>query len=264
MLDLLEVVYAVQSRLGRVYDELVRVLLDVGVAPLFLSSDERGRVSAVRERVVDAIREWEAEAPALVASLVARLPAAFQLPDAAQALLDSVPSVNYFAIPESLFEPSAECSPVVSAVSVLQNRWDEDGLISVEGLDAVPHGVVVGDFSLDYHQFPRRGFGSNVHYDLVGTILKVGSRADVVARLALDDRKCRLRHEHEEIFERDYWYGPRVNTSRSTTYGLLARQLAGTQIKDRRWCTRTSPCALAGHATSTSRSSRLKSLYRSP
>jgi len=167
------IVRAMQSRLGPIYDELARVLLDVGLAPLFLFHDDRPRVAAVRQRAVEAIREWEAAEPAVVEGLVNRLPAHFRVPDSAEALLESVPSVDYFDLPEALFEPPAGVSPVLTAVPALGDRMDDDGLLNVAGLEAGPHGILVADLSLHYHQFLRRNFGSNVHYDLIGAILRI-------------------------------------------------------------------------------------------
>ncbi|MEA3075283.1 MAG: hypothetical protein QOF60_191 [Actinomycetota bacterium] len=202
------VVRAVQSRLGSTYDELVRVLLDVGLPPLFLFHDERPRVVAARARAVDAIRQWGADEPAVVEGLIGRLPQHFHVPDSAEALLESVPSVDYFAIPEALFEPAAATSPVLTAAPTLVDRMDPDGLLKMADLDAGPHGVFVGDLSLHYHQFLRRNFGSNIHYELVGAILRIAQHGDVCARLAIDHRRLRHREEHSEPFEADYWYGP--------------------------------------------------------
>lgn len=90
----------------------------------------------------------------------------------------------------------------------LADRMDDEGLVNVAGLEAGPQGIFVADLSLHYHQFLRRNFGATVHYELIGAILRIEQREDVGARLAIDDRRIRYRHEHQEIFEKDYWYGP--------------------------------------------------------
>jgi hypothetical protein len=90
----------------------------------------------------------------------------------------------------------------------LLDRVDDDGLLAVAGLDARPHGLLHADLSIHYHQFLRRGFASNIHYDLVATVLGIARVKAVLARLAVDGHRLRFRSEHEEIEERDYWYGP--------------------------------------------------------
>lgn len=204
----LEVVELVRTRLGPLYDELVQVMLDVGQAPMFVFGDDRPRVVAVRDRAAEVIRRWELEQPELVGGLVERLPAVFQLPDSAQSLLECVPSTDYFSIPDSLFDRPSDESRVVAAAPTLRGRSDDDGLLDVGDFDARPQGLFVDGLSLQYHQFLRRGFSSNVHYDLVAAILKAASHNGVVGRIAFDDRRVRFKDEHEEVIERDYWYGP--------------------------------------------------------
>jgi hypothetical protein len=203
-----DIVFAVRNRLGTIYDELVGVLLDVGQAPLFLFSDDRPRVIAVRERAAASLRAWDAEEPGILDRLVERLPQHFHVPDSAEALLESVPSVDYFALPDSIFEPPVSDAPVFAKRPALYGRLDDDGLLEVNGLDAGPYGIFDGELSIHYHQLLRRGFGSSIHYDLIGTILGIARTEPVAARIAIDERRCRLRDEHEEIIERDYWYGP--------------------------------------------------------
>ena len=202
-----DVVDAVRARLGATYDDLVEVLLDVGQPPLFLFGDERPRVIEARSRAVAAIHEWESEDPQEVRSLVERLPVVFQMPDSSQALLESVPATDYFDIPGDLFLAKPPHSAVFERVPRLLEVVDDDGLLPVAGFDARPHGLLVDDLSLHYHQFLRRGFASNIHYELVGTVLQLGARPDVRARLAVDHRRVRRREEHEEFLESDYWYG---------------------------------------------------------
>ena len=199
---------AVKDRLGSVYEEMLGVMIDLAVPPIFLFGDERPRLAAVRERARASIESWEAEDPTAVGGLIDRLPHVLQVGNAAQSLLEAAPWSDYFEIPPSAFAAPSRDAPVLLAVPELVARLDDDGLVDVSGLDARPHGLFVGDFSLHYHQLLRRSFGSSAHYDLVGTVLGASARHPVTARLAVDERRLRFRHEHEEILERDYWYGP--------------------------------------------------------
>ena len=134
-----------------------------------------------------------------------------QLPEVSETLLEAAPWNDYFSVPESMLLPPDPHSRVFEAEPHLLMRLDDNGLLDVGGLDARAHGLFTGDFSLHYHQLLGRGFGSNIHYELTGTLLGLASRNDLTGRLAIDERRLRYRNEHEEIEERDYWRGPPLN-----------------------------------------------------
>lgn len=49
---------AVKARLGPLYDDLVAVMVDLGVPPIFLFGDDRPRLIEVRSKAVASIEEW--------------------------------------------------------------------------------------------------------------------------------------------------------------------------------------------------------------
>jgi hypothetical protein len=198
-----EVAVAVKERLGTIYDELLVAMLDLGTPPLFLFSDDRHRLVTVRAQAISRLEEWPA-----AEHLFGLLPQVMQLNDQAASLLEAATWADYFELPESTFLIPNRSARVFTAVPDLLDRVDDDGLLVLTDLDARPHGLFISEVSLHYHQLLRRGFGSNVNYDLVGTILGIADQQDVDARIAIDERRLRFRSEHEEIEERDYWYGP--------------------------------------------------------
>jgi hypothetical protein len=204
---------SVRDRLGPAYDDLLSVMLDLAVPPIFLFADTRPRLIAARDRAVAAIEAWQQADPVTVAALVERVPEVLRTETSAQALLESAPWQEYFAVPPSTFGPPQADSPVLAAVPELTERLDDDGLIDVTGLDARPHGLFVGGYSLHYHQLLRRSFGSNIHYGLIATVLATAGRLPARARLAVDERRLRLESEHEELEERDYWHGQQLSES---------------------------------------------------
>jgi hypothetical protein len=185
----------------------------LGTPPISVFSDDRSRIVEVRTRAVAILERWEADDPVGVRGLIDRIPAVLQLPSSAQSLLEAAPWEDYFAIPQSVLLPPDQGSRVFAAVPELLERLDDDGLLEVAGLDARPHGLFFGELSLHYHQLLRRGFGSNIHYELLGTLLAIADRQSVSARVAIDERRLRFRSEHEAIEERDYWYGPPLSES---------------------------------------------------
>ena len=196
----------VRRYLGPLFDDLLAAMLDLAVAPIFLFGDDHSRLVAPREKARRAIEQWAEAEPCKVTSVVDRLPSHMDMGDPARSLLEGALWTAYFSLSDA-FEPSSSSSRVMSAVRELSTRIDDDGLVDVSGLDAQPHGLLVGEYSLHYHQLMRRSFASNIHYDLVSTILATASRHGATARLAIDERRLRRRDEHTEIQERDYWYG---------------------------------------------------------
>jgi hypothetical protein len=203
-----DVVAEVKGRLGVIYEELLVVMIDLATPPIRLFGDDRARLVDVRMRAVACIEDWYASEPSVVDGLVGRLPEVMRLNDAAASLLEAAPWADYFGTHDSAFQKPASGDRVFTKAPDLLDRVDDDGLLAVSGLDARPHGLLHSDLSIHYHQFLRRGFASSIHYELVGTVLGIARGDDVQVRLAIDGQRLRSRSEHEEIEERDYWYGP--------------------------------------------------------
>lgn len=213
----------VRTILGPLYDELLQVMIDLAAPPIFLFADDRARLVDVRERSAAVLRAWAADHSDDATALVNLLPRVMQGPDVAASLLETAPWADYFRLPASTFELPTVDAPVFAALPSLFELADDDGLLDVAGLDARPHGVFIEDFSLHYHQLLRRGFGSNIHYDLIGSVLGLARRKEQLrARIAIDERRLRRREEHQEIEERDYWYGPQLQLDETKLDDLTA------------------------------------------
>jgi len=203
-----EVAAAVRDRLGPLYEELVAVMIDLGVSPLYLSSDRWDRLVDVRTRAFDALHVWSADDPAGFKAVASKVPTELQSDDDATSLLEAATQTDFFVIADSTFRPpTAEDRAFASAPGLLE-RLDADGLVFLDGLNAQPHGLLHGDRSFHYHQLLRRSFMSNVNYELVGTLTGIAASSSVRVRVALDERRMRYRAEHDAILERDHWYGP--------------------------------------------------------
>jgi hypothetical protein len=202
---------AVRGRLGHVYEDLHQTMLDVDEAPLFLFSTASARLVEVRDKAMAILDRWTVEEPSGVADIYQRLMDVLRKPSVAQSLLEAVCWAAHADLPIELFDnPSAE-SRVFAAAPNLIPLLDESGLVTVTDLDARPWGLHTGNYAFQYHQFLRRGFGSNIHYELIGKVLRLAKQHDLIARLALDDRRLRYKEEYEEWDERDFWYGRRLD-----------------------------------------------------
>jgi hypothetical protein len=197
----------IRLRLGDTFDDLIEVMFDLGTPPVFLSSDDRPRLVKIREDAKKFLDEWQAREPDAVDAVVARLPEILRVPSLSESMLEAVTWDAYFELNANVFDRTAAESRVFAAIPELANKFDDDGLIDIAGLDARPHGLMIGDYSLHYHQLLRRNFRSHIHYELVGTVLGIARRYDLKARLAVDDRRLRYADEYEEYYERDHWYG---------------------------------------------------------
>lgn len=213
--------------LNGVYDDLLQVMVDLATPPIFLMSERRHRLVAVRDRAAAVLGEWAALNPEEAEALVSRLPPVLQLRDTVQSLLEGAPWDDYFQRPASIFERPHPGAPVFSALPHLLELTDDDGLLRLDGLDARPHGLFVGDYSLHYHQLLRRSFGANIHYELIGAIIRLGRTEGVEARIALDERRLRRRDEHQESEERDYWRGPPLDESKLDDLNAVGETVHG-------------------------------------
>lgn len=201
---------AVRACLGRAYEELHQTMLDVDVAPLFLFSTGSARLVHARDEAMAILDRWTVEEPSVVAGIYQRLTDVLRKPSMTESLLEAVCWAAHPDLSIEIFDyPSTE-SRVFSAAPDLIPLLDESGLVTVTGLDARPWGLHTGNYAFQYHQLLRRGFGSNIHYELVGMVLRLAKQHGLVARFALDDRRLRYKDEYEEWEERDFWYGRRL------------------------------------------------------
>lgn len=199
---------AIRRRLGPLHDELHQTMLDVDTAPLFLFSRESPRLVEVRDRAVKVLDRWAVEEQDVVAGIYERLMDVLQTPSVSESLLSAVTWDAHSNVPIDLFDNPSPDSRVFTAAPSLLPLLDESGLLTVTDLDARPWGLHIGNYAFQYHQLLRRGFGSNIHYELIGRVLRASNQHGLVARLALDDRRLRYKDEYEEWEERDFWYGP--------------------------------------------------------
>lgn len=198
---------AVSERLGPLLDLLRETMLDVDTPSMFLFADDRPRLVSARTQALDVLDQWAAEEPARVANMYARLPDLTQRNSVTESLLEGVTSEDCVEPLIALLDSASPHSRVFLAAPELVPLLDESGLVSVGGLDARPWGLHTGNYAFHYHQLLRRGFGSGIHYQLIGKILSLAEKDTIAARLALDERRVRYRDEYQETIEKDYWYG---------------------------------------------------------
>lgn len=198
----------IRAHLGTSFHELRAVMLDVDTFPAFLFHDDRPRLVEARTRAIELLDRWVVAAPSMTGEIYARLPNLIQHRSVSESLLEAVvwsdnadPLIDLFNYPDTN-------SRVFTAAPHLVPLLDESGLITVTGLDARPWGLHTDKYAFHYHQLMRRNFGSSIHYNLIGTVLRLAEKYDLTARFALDERRVRFKDEYREIHEADYWYGP--------------------------------------------------------
>jgi hypothetical protein len=191
-------------------DELVQVMLDVACPPMFLShsSGMLGRV--VSEAIVQINEGLSTAASSAVDCIRSELPWHLQDVDLAEALLEAGTRSRYFDIPDSVYDPPSINSRVLLRIPSLVESIDEDGLIDCAGLRPGQRELVIGHEAVQYHQFLRRGFHSNINDTLLRVLIPVGTRAGNQLRLGIDDRRICDVSDLSHVIEADHWYGPRL------------------------------------------------------
>lgn len=198
---------AIRTILGTDLDELLVIMLDVDAFPTFLLADDRPRLVQARERAAEVLSRWAGAEPEIAHGMYSRLPDTIQHRSVAESLLEAATWTDFFGPSIELFSNPATDSRVLRAAPHLIPLLDESGLVTVSGLDARPWGLHTGQYAFQYHQLLRRNFSSGIHYGLIGTILRVSNHHQLTARLAIDERRLRFKHEYQEIHEYDYWFG---------------------------------------------------------
>ena len=204
-----ELVDLVRAVAGARLDDLVRVMLDYAVPPLFLGQDNEGPVAlayalcvapvdqhvkqlaAHRRAVLDALLPWHLQGEELTSGLV------------------EVATWNaYFEVPPSILANADPNGSVFRAHPRLLERLDDRGLLHCDDLNAQSQALLYGGDALHYHQFLRRHFSGHVNYKLINKVLEVGRRPGNQVRLAVDERRRMPAGDFREYFEKDHWYGP--------------------------------------------------------
>lgn len=192
--------------IGPLFDELLQVMHDLSVAPIYLFGDQRGRLVIARDAARAAAVQFCSSNPDLVRSVVDLVPAGIRLPDLPDALIEGGTWNAYFAKRWSDFSVWTSSARVASLAPGLGEVVDDDGLVPVDALECLPHAAFYGELALHYHPFLRRAFHGSINDNLIATLLRHSRSASV--RIALDQDRVRFRDEEFHLEERDYWYGP--------------------------------------------------------
>jgi hypothetical protein len=187
---------------------LVQSMLDHATPPTFFPPREGSLLDLYNQALAAVQAGLAGESEETVAEIRSRMPWIYQKTDLPHALLSAGIPDYFFSIPDSVFASPAADSRVMIRLPSLMERVDDDGLIDCTNLDATSHCLIVGDQGIQYHQFLRRHFGSNINDRLIATLLSVAERPGNTLHLAIDDRRIAPASEVPRFFEEDYWWGP--------------------------------------------------------
>jgi hypothetical protein len=104
-----------------------------------------------------------------------------------------------------------ETSEVLSTCPELADRFDDDGLLKLDGsVQLMGAGIRYRDYFLHYHQFLRRGFSSNPNFDFLGRLAHYRNQTDKhnKFRIAIDHRRIMKFDDFRVTMELDTWHGP--------------------------------------------------------
>lgn len=198
--------------LGDAYNELIRVLLDLDEAPIFMFNSRHDRVKRVvadcHERVASELPSHQGAAT----KIHAQMSPAVRSSDLAKDLLIWGTDWDYFAIHEGHFSATSPESPVWRAFpKLVAQLGQKDGLLPVEGLSATPCGLLHEGHLVYFHQFFRRGFGSSILIDFTSKLLQVHQSRTATLRMAVDEFRVCPEEEDAMRMELDHWYGTPIS-----------------------------------------------------
>lgn len=107
-----------------------------------------------------------------------------------------------------------ETSEVLSTCPELADRFDDDGLLRLDGsFQLMSAGIRYRDHFLHYHQFLRRGFSSNPNFDFLGQLARYRNETSKHNRfrIAIDHRRIMKFDDFRMTMELDTWHGPSFN-----------------------------------------------------
>jgi hypothetical protein len=192
------------------FEELIQVMLDIAAPPLYISHSGGMLGRIVPEAIAQVSQALATETHAEIDRIRSELPLHLRDVDLALALLEVGTHERYFEIPDSVYDPPAVDSRVLQRLPSLQESIDDDGLVDCVGLRPRERELVVGHDAVQYHQFLRRGYHSNINDTLLRVLVSVGTRVGNHLRLAIDDRRIADVSDLLHIVEEDYWYGPHL------------------------------------------------------
>ena len=102
-------------------------------------------------------------------------------------------------------------SKVLKTYPNLRERMDRDGLLYIdETLKLFDGGIEYKDHILHYHQFLRRGYGSNPNFDFLGRFIRHYLQTKNINqfRIAIDHSRLMPKEFYRHIAELDRWFGP--------------------------------------------------------
>jgi hypothetical protein len=108
-------------------------------------------------------------------------------------------------------------SEVIKIYPELLDLIDDDGLLYIdERFGLLDGGVEYKDHILHYHQFLRRGYGSNPNFDFLNRFIRFyyKTRPDNTFRIAIDHHRIMPKEFFQRIVEMDTWYGPKFDKSK--------------------------------------------------
>jgi len=105
-------------------------------------------------------------------------------------------------------------SKVLKRFPELSHRLDNDGLLLLDDItSAFDGGIEYKGHILQFHQFFRRGFQSNLNFNFLGHFLQYyrETKGTNQFRIALDLDRYTPATLYEQAIEKDVWYGPRFD-----------------------------------------------------
>ncbi len=123
---------------------------------------------------------------------------------------------GYLSFPKVVTTDVSE-SEVIKIYPEISNKIDDDNLLIIdENFRMSDGGIEYKDHILHYHQFLRRGYGSNPNFDFLNRFIRYyhQTKTENKFRIAIDHHRIMPKEFYRQIVEMDAWFGPKFDKSK--------------------------------------------------
>lgn len=203
----------VQDVCGPSFDDLIEVMRDYSIPPLYIFLGSCPPMKVAIEKCILLLRSKWAQTPDIEKAEVLDL--VWFVPEEGEPFrnmliygaLTAYSEINYSTITRL----NRESKVFLAYPDLYERIEDKDGLLVLNGQDVLTkNGLLVGEQLIPYHRFLRNNFNGQFNHSLISALIKLQQEQDKKVMISIDEdhlgRSCWV----PDIVELSYWFGASV------------------------------------------------------